>query len=830
MRILFEVLIFVAAGWGLAALRAPGWAWSALAATGLVLLPSVHEFSAWWLSPFWLAWAALSTAALVAPLRRRLLTGPALRALHQRMPPISDTEREALEAGSTWWEAELFSGRPDWKRLLELGEAQLSEQEQAFLDGPVETLCNMLDDWEITEHLHDLPPAVWDYLKRERFFGMIIPRRYGGLEFSAHAHSCVVMKIASRSITAAVTTMVPNSLGPAQLLLNYGTEQQKDYYLPRLARGEEIPCFALTGPEAGSDAASMPDRGLVCRQMFQGRETLGIRLNWEKRYITLGPVATVLGLAFKLQDPDHLLGETEELGITLALIPTDTPGVEIGARHFPLNQAFMNGPNRGHDVFIPMDWVIGGQARVGQGWRMLMECLADGRAISLPALSTGAGKLAARATGAYAAVRRQFKMPIGRFEGVAEVLGRIAGNAYAMDAARGLTTLAVDRGEKPAVASAIVKYHLTERMRRVIDDAMDIHGGRGICMGPSNYLARVYQAIPISITVEGANILTRSLIIFGQGVIRCHPWLLQEIQAAQRGDTRTFDRALCAHLRLALSNFARALFHGLTGARLARAPVAREEARWYRQLTRLSAAFAVTAEVALATLGGNLKRRESLSARLGDVLSQLYLASAALKRYHDQGRPDADRPLLEWAVRDALARAGQALFDVFDNLPAPVPGTLLKRLLFPLGMPWRAPDDALSQRAARLLLRWGAARERLSEGLFIPHGEHEALAQLELALERATAAEPVLKRLREAMREGQLPDGDPEHRLNEAIEAAIIDAREAAAVREAMAARQRVIAVDEFPGDYWSGDNWKEHKETWQRKPTPSPRAARSTS
>jgi acyl-CoA dehydrogenase len=661
-------------------------------------------------------------------------------------------------------------------------------------------------------------------MKQQRFFGMIIPRQYGGLEFSALAHSSVVMKLATRSLTAAVTVMVPNSLGPAQLLLHYGTDAQKDYYLPRLARGDEIPCFALTGPEAGSDAASMPDRGVVCRELFEGEEQLGIRLNWEKRYITLGPVATVLGLAFKLYDPDHILGPREALGITLALIPTDTPGIDIGNRHFPLNQAFMNGPNRGHNVFIPMHWVIGGQARIGQGWRMLMECLADGRSISLPGLSTGAGKLTSRATGAYAAVRQQFKTPIGQFEGVAEVLGRIAGNAYAMDAARTLTTLAVDAGEKPAVASAIVKYHLTERMRQVVDDAMDVHGGRGICMGPRNYLARIYQAIPISITVEGANILTRSLIIFGQGAVRCHRHLVSEMRAAERNDIGAFDAAVRAHLRLLLSNVARATFHGLTGARWAKAPSAREEAVYYRRLTRMSAAFAVSSEAALLTLGGALKRKEALSARLGDVLSYLYLASAALKRFADQGRQPADRALVEWVIQDALYRSQSRLLEVYDNFPVPWMGRVLKMALFPYGAVHRAPNDALLQRAAKVILRWDGARERLTEGMYVPDDESDALYQLETALETSTAAQPVIARLRKAMRDGQLPCPDAEQCLMEAISGGVIDEREAAQVRAAVAARRKVIEVDEFPAEYWTKES-----HSWKHIETPSHRAGQST-
>ncbi len=824
MAEIVEMMTVIAVAWALFARQARGWLWAAAGALYLASWPALHDSSPWLMIPAWLLFGAVVTVLGIPALRVRFVTTALMRRFQRMMPAMSDTEREALEAGSTWWEADLFNGQPDWRKLLSYRAPLLSEAEQKFLDGPVNDLCRMIDDWQITEQLHDLPGPVWDFMKQQRFFGMIIPREYGGLEFSAHAHSSVVMKLATRSISAAVTVMVPNSLGPAQLLLHYGTEEQKNHYLPRLARGDEIPCFALTGPDAGSDAASMPDRGVVCRERFEGEDQLGIRLNWEKRYITLGPVATVLGLAFKLYDPEHLLGSREELGITLALIPTNTPGIEIGARHFPLNQAFMNGPNRGENVFIPMRWIIGGQACIGQGWRMLMECLADGRSISLPALSTGGAKLASRATGAYAAVRTQFKMPIGRFEGVAEALGRIAGNSYAMDAARCLTSLAVDCGEKPAVASAIVKYHLTERMRRVIDDAMDVHGGRGICMGPRNYLGRVYQAIPISITVEGANILTRSLIIFGQGAIRCHRYLLSEMQAAQQGDVRAFDSAIRGHARLLLSNVARALFHGLSGSRWAQTPVAGEDAVHYRKLTHMSAVLAVSSEAALLTLGGALKRKESLSARLGDALSCLYLASAALKRFADQGRQPTDQPLLAWVVRDALYRTQQALFEVYDNFPIRWLGRVLRWTLFPYGAVYRSPDDTLVTQAADVILRSGAARERLTDGLYLPDEPSESLAQLEVALQAATSAQPILSQLRNAMRSGQLASGDPEQCLMQAISAGVIDEREAALVSAAVTARRRVIEVDEFPAGYWA-----EEPDSCQHKPAHSTRAARST-
>jgi acyl-CoA dehydrogenase len=724
------------------------------------------------------------------------------------MPAMSDTERAALEAGTVWWEAELFTGRPDWRRLRGFPAPRLTPEEQAFLDGPVEELCGMIDDWEITEERRDLTPQTWDYMKRQGFFGMIIPRQYGGLEFSANAHSLVVMKVASVSISAGVTVMVPNSLGPAKLLLSYGTEAQKAHYLPRLANGTDIPCFALTGPEAGSDAASMPDTGIVCRQTHGGRaDVLGIRLNWEKRYITLGPVATLLGLAFHLYDPDRLLGEKEDIGITLALIPTNTPGIEIGKRHFPMNQSFMNGPNRGTDVFIPMDWVIGGQACVGKGWRMLMNCLSDGRAISLPALSTASGKKMSRAVGAYAAVRKQFKQPIGRFEGISEVLARIAGTTYVMNAARGFTTAALDAGEDPSVASAIVKYHMTERMRLVVNDAMDILGGCGISMGPRNFVARSYEALPIGITVEGANILTRNLIIFGQGAIRCHPYLFREMQAADRNEVAAFDDALRGHASHILAITVRSLFHGLTGGRLLSAPVTGLRGRQYRRFALLCLNFAVTTEMVLLSLGGTLKRKESLSGRLGDVLSLLYLGSAVLKYHHDHGAPEDELPLLEWACEDLQFNIQERLHEVLDNLPNRFIAALTQLLTFPLGKPCKRPRDALAHRVAGLILAPGAARERLTEGVYLPVDANAPLARLDDALEKSAAAEAALRKLRRAMQDGTLPRGDPEDCLDGGLAAGVIGEQEAAGIRAAIAARKTVIQVDEFPPEYLT----KEH-------------------
>ncbi len=574
--------------------------------------------------------------------RARTITKPILRWYKKQLPPISPTERDAIAAGTVWWDAELFSGKPQWAKLRGFPKPQLTAEEQMFLDGPVEKLCSMLNDWDIRRDC-DLPEPVWAFIRDRGFMGMIIPKEHGGLGFSALMHSHVVMKVASRSPAAAVTVMVPNSLGPAELLMRYGTDAQRDYYLPRLAKGVEIPCFALTAPEAGSDAASIPDRAIVCYGEHKGQRVLGLRVTWNKRYITLAPVATILGLAFKLYDPDHLIGEREDIGITLGLVPTNTPGVQIGRRHFPADQSFQNGPTQGKDVFIPMDYIIGGQARVGQGWRMLMDCLAAGRAISLPALGTGAAMFCARLTGAYARVRRQFGMPIGKFEGIEEPLARIAGYAYGLDAARRLTAASLDSGQQPSVLSAILKYHATERMRTALNDAMDIHGGRAICDGPRNYLFGTYMSVPVAITVEGANILTRSLIIFGQGAIRCHPYLLKEMEAANLPDPNeslaVFDRVLFAHIFSATSNVTRAFLHNLTGGIFARVPDVPRITPLYRGLHVAAVTFAAVADLVMGTLGGAMKRRESLSARLGDILSELYLMSCALKRYEDEGAP-----------------------------------------------------------------------------------------------------------------------------------------------------------------------------------------------
>ncbi|MGQ3904100.1 acyl-CoA dehydrogenase FadE [Mixta calida] len=753
----------------------------------------------------WTPWMLLPLALILLPLnltslRRSLFSAPMLRTFRNVMPPMSRTEKEAIDAGTTWWEGDLFRGNPDWQKLHNYPQPRLTPEEQAFLDGPVEEACRMANDFQITHEMADLPPELWAYLKEHRFFAMIIKKEYGGLAFSAYAQARVLQKLAGVSGILAITVGVPNSLGPGELLQHYGTDEQKDHYLPRLARGEEIPCFALTSPEAGSDAGAIPDTGVVCMGEWQGQQVLGMRLTWNKRYITLAPIATVLGLAFKLYDPEHLLGDTEELGITCALIPTHTPGVEIGKRHFPLNVPFQNGPTRGKDIFVPIDYIIGGPKMAGQGWRMLVECLSVGRGITLPSNSTGSVKSLALATGAYARIRRQFKVSIGKMEGIEEPLARIAGNAYVMDAAATLITAGIMLGEKPAVLSAIVKYHCTHRGQRAIIDAMDIAGGKGIMLGKSNFLARAYQGAPIAITVEGANILTRSMIIFGQGAIRCHPYVLQEMAAAERNDLPAFDRALFSHVGHVGSNVVRSLWLGITGGYTSASPTRDATRRYYQHLNRISANLALLSDVSMSVLGGSLKRRERISARLGDILSQLYLASAALKRYDDEGRQAADLPLLHWGVQDALNQAEDAIDDLLRNFPNAAIAATLRLVIFPAGRHCRAPSDRLDHQLAKLLQTPSATRSRLGRGQYLTPSEHNPAGQLEAALHDVMAAEVIHDRLNK-----QLKTHLSFTRLDELAQRALqegwINAQEAEVLKRAEVSRLRSINVDEFEPD-----------------------------
>lgn len=756
-------------------------------------------------------WKGVLTLALallwllnVRPLRIALISRPFMKGYRRLLPSMSRTEREALEAGTVWWDGELFTGNPDWSKLRTLPPARLSAEEQAFLDGPCEELCAMLDDFDITHRRADLPPEVWEFLKRRGFFAMIIPKHYGGLQFSAYAHSCVLVKLAGRSVTCASTVAVPNSLGPAELLVHYGTEAQKDYYLPRLARGEDVPCFALTGPRVGSDAAAIPDTGIICHGLWQGEQVIGLKLNFSKRYITLAPVATVVGLAFRMYDPEQLLGTQADLGITCALIPRDTAGVEIGMRHLPLNIPFQNGPIRGHDVFVPLDCIIGGPKMAGQGWRMLVEQLSVGRCISLPSNATGGAKAAMFATGAYARIRRQFNTPVGRFEGVEQVIARMVGLTYTMDAARSVTTAAIDAGARPAVPAGILKYHVTELGRRVANDAMDVHGGKGICLGPRNYLGRGYQSIPIAITVEGANILTRSLIIFGQGAIRCHPFVLREMTAARNPDRqqglKEFDAALFAHVGFALSNAVRSLILALTLARFSAAPGGPTK-RYYQHIQRFSASFAFATDVTMLVFGGYLKKKESISARLGDVLSAMYLASMVLKHHEDQGQPVEDLPVVEWACRELLYQAQEQLHSVLRNFPKRwrwVAG-LMRVLIFPRGLTYFAPGDRLGRTVADLVLTPGPARDRLSLGVYRAVEPGNPLGLLQQALELTPQAELIEKRIRvEGIKTGHITSLDLPHQIEQALALGIISDEEAALLKDYDAKVMNLINVDEF--------------------------------
>ncbi|HRF04728.1 acyl-CoA dehydrogenase [Accumulibacter sp.] len=756
--------------------------------------------------------ALLSMAILVSvrPWRRALISRRVFATYKRILPQMSDTEREALEAGTVWWDGELFRGDPDWNKLLAYPVPKLSPEEQSFMDHEVEHACSLVDDWKVTSEDFDMSPEAWQYIKDKGFLGMIIPKQYGGLEFSAFAHSQVVTKLSTRCSALSVSVMVPNSLGPAELLLHYGTDVQKNHYLPRLARGVEVPAFALTSPWAGSDAGSIPDVGIVCKGLWRGQAVIGMRVTWDKRYITLGPVCTILGLAFHLYDPDGLLGDKKHVGITCALVPRDTPGADIGRRHVPLNAMFMNGPTRGKDVFMPLDYVIGGPAMVGQGWRMLMECLAAGRSISLPSSNAGMAQLTARTVGAYARVRSQFKMAIGRFEGVEEPLTRIGAYTYMMDAVRKMTAGAIDLGEKPSVVSAIAKYHVTERARQVVNDGMDVVGGKGICLGPSNFIGRAYQQLPIGITVEGANILTRSMILFGQGAIRCHPYVLKEMKAAYNPNAEQglhdFDEAFFGHALFTLKHAFGALGKGLTGSHFVSVPsgVAPETKRYYQQLTRFSSAFAFLADISMLVLGGELKRREKLSARLGDILSMLYLCSATLKRYESEGRQQADAPLMHWAMWDTMYKAQMAFDGVIANFPVRWIGRMLYRIVFPLGHPYDVPSDRIGHQVAKLMIEPSAARDRLTAETYLPNVASEPVGAVELALLATLEAEPIEARIRAAEKDGAFsdnPDANVRDLAHAAFAAGIVTAAEYVVLKRRNELRDIVIRVDDFPHD-----------------------------
>ncbi len=743
---------------------------------------------------------ALGVVLGVTPIRQRFFIKRIFSIYQKLMPSMSHTEEEALNAGGVGWEAELFTGMPNWDKLAAMPGPKLSEEEQAFIDGPLETLCQMANSWEITRD-RNLPPEIWDFLKANGFFSLIIPKSYGGKEFSAIGHSEIIAKAASFNLALATVISVPNSLGPAELLLRYGTEQQKNYYLPRLAQGLDIPCFALTSPVAGSDAGSIIDHGVVCRRFKDGVAEIGIRLNWNKRYITLAPVATLLGLAFKLYDPEHLMGTQEDLGITCALIPTNTEGVRIGRRHSPLDAAFPNGPTQGEDVFIPLDWIIGGFACAGRGWRMLMECLAAGRAISLPSLACGGAKKGALASGAYTQIRRQFNVPIELFGGIEEALTHMAAQVYLLEATRLFTVNALDHGAPSAIAAGISKYHCTELARNVVNTAMDIHGGKGICMGPSNYLAQSYIETPISITVEGANILTRSLIIFGQGAMRAHPYLLAEFQAARSHNLAAFDYAFTTHLWMLVSNFVRSLSLGL----FVNNPLARLFSRktkadsliksYYQRLNWMAASFALMSDFSVITLGSKIKIKEKISGRLGDILSYLYMASAVFNYYRDSDNKVQEMPITKWVLQELFFKMQTAFQGLLQNVPL---AGFLKLVIFPWGYSCKPPSDKAGEAVSDLISMPSILRQRLGKLTYLNPANNNLVGIMDAVLEKIIASEHLEHEIHQAVRKGIVHGLSRQEQIESALKAHILQPAEAELLLELEVIRMQVVNVDDF--------------------------------
>lgn len=785
----------------LAVKRASLSVWGTLAIAWLLFLTFTDVISNAAATVAWVVMILVCTLLLVKPVRRQLITKHILNFYQHAMPKMSQTEKDALAAGSVSWDGDLFTGDPDWEKLFHLPQAKLTREEQNFLDGPVETLCQMLDVWDITHNRADLPEQVWEFLKTQGFFGLIIPRQYGGKEFSAFAHSQIITKLASISATAASTVAVPNSLGPAELLLRYGTQAQKNYYLPRLARGEDIPCFALTGPTAGSDAAGMPDKGIVCWGQFNGEKVLGIKLNWDKRYITLAPIATVLGLAFKLYDPDNLIGSKAAVGITCALIPVNTPGVKIGRRHCPLNEVFQNGPTQGHEVFIPVDWIIGGVDMAGHGWRMLMECLAAGRSISLPSTAMGGVKNAIAASTAYARIRQQFKVPISEFEGIQEIIARITAYGFMMDAARHLTMGILDMGEHPAVISAIMKAGMTEYARKVGNDAMDLHGGKGICLGPRNYLGQGFQSIPIAITVEGSNILTRNMIIFGQGAIRCHPYLMQEMNAAQNKDKEQalidFDKALFSHLSYTVCNGLASFAYAVTSARLIDVPHT-PVSRYCQHFSRMSRAFAFLADISTIIMGSSLKRKESLSARFADILSDLYFATAVIKYANTLNFPKEGQVVICWILDDLLYQIQQSFSSILNNYPNKIVGKILSVLLFPFGKRFKPPKISDGLAIARLMTQPSAFRNIVIQDAYLTDAANNPVGKLQTLFNDVHIMSLIEQYFSQAVRQGKITGDNYYDQLTQAVEKNILSVEEADELAKIYRGIKDIIAVDDF--------------------------------
>lgn len=782
---------------------------------------------------FWEVVLFLSTLILgllsIDDFRKNKVSKPLFNFYKRALPPISETEREAIDAGTVWWEGEIFTGNPDWEKLLDSGKPHISEEDRAFIDGPVEELCQMVDSWNIHFNEADIPDEVLAHIKKHKFLGMIIPKEYGGLDLSAVSQAAVLTKVFSIGGVVGNFIGVPNSLGPGELLVKYGTEEQKNYYLPRLAAGDEIPCFALTAPLAGSDATSIPDTGVVCKGEWQGKEVIGMRLNFDKRYITLAPVATLVGLAFRLQDPDHLIGDVDDYGITCALIPRDTAGLDIGKRHLPIGDPFLNGPIRGKDIFVPLDTIIGGREMAGKGWRMLVNCLSTGRVISLPSASNSIAKNALASTSAYARIRKQFGLPIGEFEGIQKPLARIAGLSYIINAGLMHTAQAVAVGAKPAVPASILKYHCTEMARQILTDAMDINAGKAVIKGPRNYLAVAYESMPVAITVEGANIMTRNLMIFGQGAIRSHPYVLKEMALVEQEDesraAAEFDELLFKHIGFTNANAARAFVFGLSSSIFAEAPLGSPLKRYYQHLTRLSSAFAMLADVSMLIMQASLKRREMISARLGDLLSTLYLASMVLKHHEDQGCPKADQPVVEWACEYLFNQYQQALHEVLQNFPNKLVTFKLRMLTFPLGQHFNKPADALERKIANLVLHDSETRQRLTEGIFDSPSAYSAIGALNEAMIMADAVAPLEAKIKRAVKENKILSLLGMELINAAEEASVINSEEAKQLREYDGKIMDIIHVDEFSYDAFKRKT--QPKKTTKKKVTTTKKATK---
>ncbi len=810
---LLFILLCLGAAIALALWRAPLWAWAVLVAIATLLIQAGVAFGPMGGFTFtkllgWLPAIALGVLAY-RPIRQKVVTRPAFGIVKKILPPVSPTEREALEAGTLGFDAELFGGEPDWEKLRSVQPMTLTDDERQFLDGTTEELCRMTDDWQIREENREIPENLWTFIKDKGFLGMLISKEHGGLGFSAQAQSLILGKIASRSPDVAVAVMVPNSLGPGELIEKFGTDDQKDHYLPRLAKGQEVPCFALTGPYAGSDAASMRDIGTVTKGNHNGQDVIGIKLNWDKRYITLAPNATLLGLAFQLFDPENLLGKGEDLGITLALVPTDHQGVQIGRRHLPCGNAFPNGPTWGENVFIPTDWIIGGPERAGQGWRMLMSCLAAGRAISLPASGTAAAKSMLRSTSAYARIRSQFNIPIGKMEGIEEPLARLVETAYLLESARAVTASMVSGGDKPAVISALMKYRCTEWARQAVNDAMDIQGGKAICDGPSNFAQAAYQSIPVSITVEGANILTRSLMVIAQGALRSHPWLIKEVEAVQNPDEEegfeAFEEAFEGHVGYAVANVFGSFFHNVTFGAFGVAPKVRYAGKWYRQAYRASRSFALVMDMSVAILGGGLKTKQRITGRLADALSDLYFLCCLVKRFEDDGEPQADRAILDYCAQNALSRFYASLEGVISNFPNPAVAVLMRVAVFPLGNHTRPATDKSAKPIVSLVLEPTASRDRLTREIFISQDLDDNLGVLEAAFRKVIETEDANRKLERAVRDGMVKRFLGNDFIGEAVEKGVLSKQEGEALRERERLVAKVIAVDHFDPDEITG-------------------------